>query len=94
MEYYSVVVKKRYAGISDNIKDNIWHLHIYTGKFECQKDIHFKTQPRHVAMKNATPSPSSRSWTRVPGSLGERSTDWVAEAVAMYIFLTLEFTLL
>ena len=36
MEYYSAVVKKRYAGISDNIKDNILHLHsLWTGQFEC-----------------------------------------------------------
>ena len=40
------------------IKDNIWHLHSLSIDrfFECQKDIHFKTQPGQVA-KNATPRP-------------------------------------
>ena len=44
------------------------------GKFECQKDIHFKTKPRPVA-KNATPRPPAGNCPRDPGSLEQRSTD-------------------
>ena len=44
------------------------------GKFECQKDIRFKTQPGPIA-KNATRRPPAGNWSRDPGSLDQRSTD-------------------
>ena len=42
----------------------------------------FKTQPGPVA-KNATARPPAGDWTRDPGSLDQRSTDWATEAVAV-----------
>ena len=53
---------------------NRWNF-LKLGKFEFQKDIHFKTQPGPVA-KNATPRPPFGNRTRDPGSLEQRSTDW------------------
>ena len=47
----------------------------FKGKFECQKDIYFKTQPGPVA-KNATRSLLAGNWTHDPGSLDQCSTDW------------------
>ena len=67
------------------IKDNIWHLHSLSIDrfFECQKDIHFKTQPGQVA-KNATPRPPVGNRTRDPGSLDQRSTDSQLEALEFH----------
>ena len=53
------------------------------------RDIHFKTQKGPVA-KNATPRPPAGNWTRDPGSLDQRSTDWATEDVAansVYIYI-------
>ena len=64
-------------------------LKIIFGKFECQKDIHFKTQAGPVA-KNRTPRPPTGNWTRDPGSLDKLSTDWATEAVnlgASYVYI-------
>ena len=55
-------------------------------KYECQKDIHFKTQPGPVA-KNATPRPPG--WESNPRS---RTTEAVAVSLgesSVYIFYTL-----
>ena len=41
---------------------------------QCQKYIHFKTQPRPVA-KNETPMPPAGYRTRDPRSLDQRSAD-------------------
>ena len=57
---------------------------IYLGKFECRKDIHFKTQPEPVA-RNVTPRTPAGNWTCDPGSLDQRSTDWATEAVVVSV---------
>ena len=47
------------------------------GKFECQKDIHFKTKPRPVA-KNATPRPPAGNCPRaLPTELQKPSITFI-----------------
>ena len=50
------------------------YLFLKYGKFECQKDIHFKIQPGPAA-KNATPRPLAGNRTCDPGSLDLCYTD-------------------
>ena len=61
------------------IKENIWHLHSFStdrcflmlAKFECQKDIHFKTQPGAMQLQGLR----AGNLTRDPESLEQRSAD-------------------
>ena len=59
---YQALINSSFQASYIIIHDNIWHLHslstnkFFKGNFECQKDIHFKTQPGPVA-KNATSRP-------------------------------------
>ena len=65
-------------------------------KFECRKDIHYKTQPGPVA-KNATPRPSD--WESNPRPLDYQTSALPLSyrsrcrqlGLIMYIFTTLEF---
>ena len=54
-------------------------------KFECRKDIHYKTKPRPVA-KNATPRPSG--WELNPRPL-DLQTNVLATDMCIYIYMVM-----
>ena len=80
------IVDKFVHKVQHNIVDKLVHKVQHDIVYDWQHNIvsawsigNVDIQPGPVA-KNATPRPPAGNWTRDPGSLDQRSTDWATEA--------------